>query len=161
MLVDWTMIEIPLRNKARRTLGVALLSDEDAHLAGYGWYLEPNGYVRRDIYAPSRSWRRMHREVMGLATGDPRQVDHINRNRLDNRRSNLRILSQSGNVQNTSGSSKSGLRGVYLDPRNGRWYAQVKFQGIKHHLGRFDTAEAAAEAARAERVRLMPYSTED
>jgi len=42
----------------------------------------------------------MHRFLMELAHGDKRQVDHFNHDTLDNRRSNLRIVTQSENAKN-------------------------------------------------------------
>ncbi|MEV5451640.1 HNH endonuclease [Streptomyces sp. NPDC052535] len=98
----------------------------------------------------------VHRWVLGLASGDRRIGDHINGNKLDNRRSNLRIVDASGSSQNVSGRGRSRFRGVYLT-RQGRWQAKVKFQGRLYCLGVFDTEEEAAVVADAKRRELMPY----
>jgi hypothetical protein len=98
----------------------------------------------------------VHRWVLGLCKGDRRIGDHINGNRLDNRRSNLRIVDASGSSQNVSGRGRSGFRGVY-PTRQGRWQAKVKFKGKYYCLGSFDTEEEAAAVADAKRRELMPF----
>jgi hypothetical protein len=98
----------------------------------------------------------VHRWVLGLEHGDRRIGDHINGNRLDDRRSNLRIVDASGSSQNVSGRGRSRFRGVY-PTRQGRWQAKVKFQGRYHCLGTFDTEEEAAAVADAKRRELMPF----
>ncbi|NEC17915.1 HNH endonuclease [Streptomyces parvus] len=97
-----------------------------------------------------------HRWVLGLRRGDGLIGDHINGNRLDNRRSNLRIVDASGSSQNVSGRGHSRFRGVH-PTRAGNWSARVKFQGKTHFCGTFTTEEDAAAAAEAKRCELMPF----
>ena len=75
------------------------------------------------------------------------QVDHINGNRLDNRRSNLRICTQSQNCTSRKPwkENKTGYRGVNLLP-SGKWRAAVKVNQKKIHLGVFDSPKLAARA---------------
>lgn len=98
----------------------------------------------------------VHRWVLGLERGDRRIGDHINGNKLDNRRSNLRIVDASGSSQNVSGRGRSRFRGVY-PTRQGRWQAKVKWRGEVYYLGTFTTEEEAAAVAEAKRRELMPY----
>ena len=98
----------------------------------------------------------VHRWVMGAKPRDGKIVDHINGNKLDNRRSNLRIVDASGSSQNVSGRGRSRFRGVY-PTRSGRWQARVKFQGMVHYLGNYATEEEAAAVAEAKRRELMPF----
>lgn len=98
----------------------------------------------------------VHRWVLGLCKGDRRIGDHINGNKLDNRRSNLRIVDASGSSQNVSGRGRSPFRGVY-PTRQGRWQAKVKWRGEVYYLGTFTTEEEAAAVAEAKRRELMPY----
>jgi hypothetical protein len=98
----------------------------------------------------------VHRWVLGLCKGDGLIGDHKNGNRLDNRRSNLRIVDASGSSQNVSGRGRSRFRGVHR-ARSGRWTARTKFQGQTHYLGTYDTEEEAAAVAAAKRIELMPF----
>jgi hypothetical protein len=75
------------------------------------------------------------------------QVDHINGIRSDNRISNLREVSHSGNTQNqkeAQRSNKSGFLGV--SPNNRRWKATIAVHGEYKYLGTFDTPELAHQA---------------
>ena len=73
-------------------------------------------------------------------------VDHINGNRMDNRRCNLRHCTNaenSRNCQHRSGTSK--YRGVYYAKQTKKWRASIMHNGKRFHLGYFATEEAAAE----------------
>jgi HNH endonuclease/AP2 domain len=92
---------------------------------------------------------RLHRFLMGDPAEPGVEVDHRNRDRMDNRRVNLRWVTRPGNAANTSargGSSR--FRGVVWDTRRGHWRAQAETRGKGYHLGYFDSEEAAAEAVR-------------
>lgn len=87
-------------------------------------------------------------------------IDHINRNRLDNRIANLREATRAENLRNTEirNSNQSGVKGVSLRSlRNGRrpnkaWVASIMVNGKRKHLGHFFTvAEAAKARADAEK----------
>jgi len=84
----------------------------------------------------------MHRVVLGLTPGDP-QVDHIDRDGLNNQRSNLRLASPSQNHANQA--TRRLYKGVRQHP-NGRWRATIVVDRKPTHLGYFDTAEDAAKA---------------
>lgn len=88
----------------------------------------------------------MHRFIMDAPKGQ--QVDHINGNKLDNRKSNLRICSHSENLRNQRKpkDNKSGFKGVSWHKGAKRWCAEIRSNGKRHHLGYFDTAEDAAKA---------------
>lgn len=83
----------------------------------------------------------LHRAIFG-APG--LQIDHINRDGLDNRRSNLRVATHSQNQANSKlrVNNRSGHKGVFWSRTRNYWCAQ--FRG--RHLGCFSTAEAASEA---------------
>ncbi|MDT3768186.1 HNH endonuclease [Gleimia hominis] len=87
----------------------------------------------------------MHRLITGAKPGQI--VDHINRDRLDNRTENLRICTQQENSYNRSAqaNSKSGLKGV-CQLSNGTWQAQIMVNRKAYYLGRFPTAREAADA---------------
>lgn len=87
----------------------------------------------------------MHRRLLPGA----QRVDHIDGDGLNNRRLNLRAVTNSQNMQNRSGLSAnntSGFRGVQWDKRDRRWRARIGVEGERIYLGYFDTAEEAARA---------------
>lgn len=76
----------------------------------------------------------------------PDEVDHINRNPLDNRRSNLRLATSSQNAFNRSQrpDNTTGYRGVSWHKVVQKWAAKICYCGKQKHLGVFDTPEEAA-----------------
>lgn len=80
---------------------------------------------------------------------DTMLVDHINHNKKDNRRENLRICTKSQNAFNcTKNSNTSGRQGVWWRKDTNKWCAEIKVDGKKHSLGCFTNFEDAV-AARA------------
>lgn len=88
----------------------------------------------------------LHRIIMNCPEG--KQVDHINRNSLDNRRENLRICSRGENAKNRKKgkNNKSGYKGVCQDKKTKKWVANISFGGKQYYLGLFKTKEKAYEA---------------
>jgi len=72
------------------------------------------------------------------------QIDHVNRDRADNRFENLRLATPAENAGNKRALSASGYKGVYW--YKGRWDAKIYQGGRGKHLGRFDTPEEASDA---------------
>jgi hypothetical protein len=142
-------------------LTFAWVDPADADLVeSYRWYSSHNGYAMST--ARGRPTLRMHRLVMGLGPGDPRRVDHINRDKMDNRRANLRLVTTAENGQNVparGGSSRH--RGVSWVTRLRRWRAEVVLAGRHHFLGHFDDEDEAARAAADFRREHMPFSEAD
>lgn len=84
------------------------------------------------------------------------ELDHINRNKLDNSIANLRSVTRLEQMQNlpTYKSNTSGLVGAY--PRkNGKFQASVQYDGRNHYIGRFDTKEEAHAAYVAKKAALQ------
>jgi hypothetical protein len=73
------------------------------------------------------------------------QTDHINRNKLDNRKCNLRIVNCSQNKMNIKlrSDNSSGVKGVYFDKQRKKWVAEIMLNKKKFHLGRFNNIEEA------------------
>ncbi len=92
----------------------------------------------------------MSRFILGLDESDPRLADHINRNTLDNRSSNLRPSTNAENARNRSmrKDNKTGFRGVVTRVSNGRtiYIAQIAHKGKCAKLGKFHLPEEAARA---------------
>lgn len=91
-----------------------------------------------------------HRVVWAMEYGSwpDSFIDHINRDKTDNRIENLRLASNSENMMNTDAysSNKSGYKGVSFKPSKGKWVAQIGFRNTKKHIGYFDTPQEASKA---------------
>lgn len=88
----------------------------------------------------------MHREIL-----QPREgmvADHIDGDGLNNQRENLReaTAQQNGWNKRISSHNTSGIRGVSLDKKTGKWVATIYVGWRPKRLGKFPTKEAAAEA---------------
>jgi len=130
----------------------AIVDAEDYDfLMQWKWYADKNGrtfYVkrkRRKADAPGANTILMHRviaERMGLEI-EGQSIDHIKRNGLDNRRSNLRVVTHFENHQNKN-LGKSGIRGVrkYYN----KWRAEICFENKMVYLGSFKSKEDAIKA---------------
>ncbi len=156
---------IPLRNRAGEVVAHAKVDDADyAALSAHRWHRSGYGYAARCVWLPEQRRTRMflmHRVILGLRHGDVREGDHINRVRLDNQRSNLRILPPGGNPQNLAGWGRSPHRGVCWHKQKRKWMAYARVNGRIRHIGYFRDEQAAADAASAFRREHMPYAVED
>lgn len=125
---------------------IAIVDDEDYDLVASRRWRLVNGYVTRSDRQQS-GYEAMHRLIVGLATGSGKAVDHINGNKLDNRRANLRICTIAENTRNSAKSrnNKSGFKGVCTAPR-GKWRAQIYRDKKAFYLGTFRTPEEAHAA---------------
>ena len=124
---------------------MALVDDEDfERLNQYKWHVV-HGYAVRKIGAATPTIR-MHREI--IKTPADMQVDHINRNRLDNRKANLRVVTKSENLKNKEiyKNNKSGFRGVSWNASKRKWVAQINVNEKRKHVGSFASPEEAARA---------------
>lgn len=76
------------------------------------------------------------------------EIDHINRNRSDNRFVNLRQATSTQNKHNTTHriNNTSGHRGVTWHKQRGKWQAQISVAGVHRYLGLFDTVDEAVQA---------------
>lgn len=73
------------------------------------------------------------------------EIDHINGNKSDNSIKNLREATHQQNMFNKgkTASNKSGFKGAYYIPKLNKWRATCKVNGVKHHIGLFDSPEGA------------------
>lgn len=117
------------------------------YLNNFTWYYQ-HGYARTDYYYKGEKFRiYMHIMVLGIKNG--LEIDHINNNKLDNRKENLRFVTRSENMHNvkskaTKNKKDSLPRGVY---KNGNKYFSCMKNNMKiHHLGTFTSVEEAKNA---------------
>lgn len=118
----------------------ALVDDEDfVYFSQWSWNCDKKGYVRRRV---GEKMFYLHQEILCPKIGF--EIDHINRNPLDNRKSNLRYATRSQNMANRPPhkNNKSGFRGVMWHAN--RWQVYIKKDGKEYYLGRFKDIKIAA-----------------
>ena len=127
-----------------RTGEVALIDAADKPLVeGLRWGLTGKGYAAT---CKGNRWVMLHRLVMG---NPPGQVDHKNLNKLDCRRDNLRLCTNTQNQGNRAKQKRpatSKYKGVDLRACSGRYRAQIHRGGKVINLGNFANEEDAARA---------------
>ncbi len=112
----------------------AIIDEEDYKIVGnYKWYLSDQGYALSTIKGKNI---RMHKLIMN--TPSDMVTDHKNHNRLDNRRINLRIVTQKENARNRGNSM-----GYCYDKSRGKWLVTYKGK----YFGRYNTEEEAKKAS--------------
>ena len=126
----------------------ALVDDSDFEdLSRWKWYYVKKGYaVRAGRKGERTNIVSMHRQIMG--DNDPRVVDHVNGNGIDNRQANLRwgTVRENGQNKTLARRSKSGYKGVYYCEQLGNWGARIVNQGKLILLGHYPDKHEAAEA---------------
>lgn len=142
------------------TRGYSTIVDDDDYdyLMQWKWYAKPDYltvYAHRSLHwkiGAKKHCRtlRMHRELIGV-TGY--FVDHINRDGLDNRRENLRLVTSSENMMNRAAKLGRKIKGVYS--HGSAFTAEIQLNGVRHYLGYFTTARAAADAYDEAAIRLF------
>lgn len=118
-----------------------------AWLTKFNWSLDSNGYASRSDYPDG--WRskrtvRMHQVILRVKDGF--EVDHVNRNPLDNRRRNLRPATRRQTVANKAWRNKTGFKGVSAR-KEGGFRARVRAGGLELYEDH-TTLKAAALAYR-------------
>jgi hypothetical protein len=110
----------------------------------YKWSISQYGYVSRRSSLNDRIF--LHRMICNTPEGW--HTDHINGEKLDNLRSNLRVASTKENIRNSHRRSdnKSGYKGVHYRKDRGTYSAEICKDGIKTRLGCYKTAKQAALA---------------
>lgn len=121
---------------------VCLFDPEDEELISqYHWNLHNKGYAVTTINGKPVL---MHRLILGIVDKPKFECDHRYHNRLDNRRSKIRICTHSQNLMNSRKlKGKSKLKGVYRDQN--KWHAQIMINGHVTNLGRFRSEATCAK----------------
>jgi hypothetical protein len=105
----------------------------------HNWCLDGRGY-------PKMGFKGKFINIARFLYPEFKNLDHINRNRLDNRSCNLRQSTSSQNHCNFIAKNATGYRGVFIDKRFNKIFSSVRFQNQTKYLGYFDTLEEAARA---------------
>ena len=120
----------------------------------YYWLIGYRGYAITQSKDPSLKDKRFHRLVM--QPSKDMVVDHINRNQRDNRKANLRIVTQHENILNSKikHTNKSGYPGVFHIKSIDRWEAAITRNYHKYYLGIFENKEDAIRARKEAEARF-------
>lgn len=149
-----------------------LVSAEDQWAANLRWFRTIAGYVVGNFGGKQLFLHRLvcyvRHELRGAAPKDPEArfrvfwmaptwvVDHIDRDPLNNQRSNLRMVDQTLNNFNQSPRREgASVPGVSFHAEKGCWYAKTKIDGRTINVGRFRTERQAERAIAATRQRLV------
>lgn len=132
---------------------VAFVDDEDFEsLNKFKWHTRKKGKMFYAIRNTSRAGNKMaktvwmHKEL--LKVPEDMDIEHKNRNGLDNQKNNLRQCTKAQNQWNTTENENntSGFKGCYFDKRDGMWFSSIQINGVRKYLGRFKTVEESAKA---------------
>lgn len=151
IIIDGNIAKIQLYNKKQDIIGEALIDAEDIpKVSQYKWRLTKKGTNRskcggiltgngKETYTNS-----LHRHIMNCP--DNMYVDHINGNRFDNRKCNLRICTNQENNFNTvkRAVNTSGYKGVWYDKTRNKWTSEIKYNNKKVFIGRYNDIKEAA-----------------
>lgn len=147
IIVDGKVARVKLYDAHCNHIATAIIDAEDVNKIRYTkWKLSASGYAANTPKF-SGSNKHMHREILGT----DQFVDHINHNTLDNRKSNLRIVTKAQNMMN------SNFKGV--SPNGCKWYAHIKINQKMLNLGNYlDEEEALYARWYAEQVLFKEFA---
>ena len=113
-----------------------IVDEEDAErVADYSWYINNYGYVRGWVNGKDVT---LHRFILGLldSEGKALVVDHINHDKLNNTKGNLRVCTNQQNLRNTNAKG-------YIKGRNGKHQVKIMVDGRSISLGEYESEEHA------------------
>lgn len=124
-------------------------SEDYENLCRFVWSKHSAGYVVRSEGSSRKSTFKqylLHREL--LAAPESSYVDHINGDKMDNRKVNLRLCTNKDNTRNSSPhkDSSSVYKGVSWYSPTSNWTSRISADGFLYHLGRYPTELEAATA---------------
>lgn len=125
----------------------ALIDDLDYKLvARYNWFVHFDGHNWYPVRRTAKGHQKLHDFLMQTPAGV--EIDHKDRNGLNNQRRNLRICTHAQNCANRffKTANKSGFKGVSWKKANKKWCAQIKTKRTVTYLGLFKDPKIAAKA---------------
>lgn len=155
--------KIPLSGKHAKRGAVALVEARDVNkVLGVRWVVTTEGYARGNIEGEPIL---LHRHLMGCEPGDGKVVDHINHDKLDNRRANLRITTHQGNcINRKKPAGIAQVPGVSWNGQMGKWRARIylgrdaRGLAVFENCGHWTTVEDASFALEVRRRELVRES---
>jgi hypothetical protein len=138
-------ITILCRNNKQDIIAKIIADKEDFELLSkYKWtFCKSNGYATTYIYSQEKDRKiqiLMHRLIMNPIPKE--QIDHIDGNKLNNQKSNLRLCS---NQQNTMNQHKNTIIGVCWHKNSNKWRGRIMINGKDTCVGYFDNYEDAVK----------------
>ena len=138
--------EVHLYNKSHECIAKALIDEADIPLVkSYKWGFDGN-YARTSVVENGKlKILYLHRLIMN----NPKKVvDHLNGNRLDNRRCNLRVCTRADNVHNRTckPATSSGIHGISWVKRINKWHVRICIDYKQKHIGYYSNLNDAIEA---------------
>ena len=124
--------------------GDAFLIDAEDYerVSQHKWSVENSGYIH-STYAGKHM--RLHRFLLGNL---PKVIDHINGDKTDNRKCNLRVCENKENIRNQKlmNRNKTGFKGVCLDKRRGKYESSITVDSKKKFLGYYENGNSGLES---------------
>lgn len=130
-----------------------IIDDSDSFLLEDTWHFSSTGYILRN-----KDLKKIHRAIMNAKIGE--LVDHRDRNKLNNSRSNLRIatINQSVHNQGKRKNTKTKYKGVQFKKDIKLYESRCRMNGLDFHLGSFTTDYAAAYAYNKKALELSEFA---
>jgi len=141
--------------------GIAFVDDDNFEsLSKYKWYLSRLGYaIGGEKSDGKKAFVKMHRFIMNI--DDPKiKIDHIDGNKLNNQKSNLRIATPAQNMHNSKkrDNTKNKYKGVNYLPKWNLWQSRCRINGYDIFLGNYKSEIAAAYAYNKKALELSEFS---
>lgn len=133
---------MPFISLSNSELQVEVSEEDHLYLLLFDWHLAGKGYARSN----SMPYEYLHRAVANRMGLSPHlEVDHIDRNKLNSKRDNLRSATRSEQMINSAiqSNNTSGYKCISYEPRRDRWIIQIQRQGKRVYVGSCKTLEAA------------------
>jgi len=142
--VEGENVYIELCNKKYEVVGEAIIDIEDLDkIKGYRFHKTNRGYVRGN----TKEYKYLHHLIIGKP---PKGfvTDHKDRNKLNNKRNNLRFITNQQNIMNSNKrkNTSSKYKGVCFVKAKKKWIAQISFNKKIYRLGCFANEKEAAKA---------------
>lgn len=145
-VVNGTVVYVQIKDSS-----VPMICDLDdwMKLKHFYWSINTQGYA----YTVRNKKHIMFHTLIVDCDGD-KERDHANRNKLDNRKENIRLVTHKENIRNMGlkKNNKSGHTGVYFDSKRCKWCATITVDGRNIGLGRFPDIESAVLARKSAEI---------
>lgn len=156
---DPSAARIEVISKKYGIIPVIIDAEDVDKVREYCWYVHKNGnnfYCMTSIYLGNGKQKALLLHRLILDSPDL-FIDHINHIGLDNRKSNLRVVTNQENQMNRkpNKNSSSKYKSVYWHKRKSKWYVQIRFNSKRIHIGYFDNEVQAALAYDAKAMELF------